>query len=562
MKNQNQKFIERFKLSRFIKKTIQTFFFSAATGILTTLPTYAAENIYITYKSFQFSLKVNSLEKYAQTGEVNSNLGFYLQFVGEEEQKQFRNALTEKANIDGVLLSRLLNTAIGEDILNRLGTIISIPWGVSGRYAIRGSLVTAALNDNLTLLEFLKQFPTDLQINLNQSVRIAEAVESVINASNKMIEEMAILTEKEAKKEPIYNFSRLPDLTRRGEKGFAKETIKVTDSQRKRTFRLLIYKPVKWKEGKTPVIIMSHGLASNPEDFYDIAEQLASYGYFVALPQHRGSDTIQATNLLQGSSRKVFEINEFIDRPKDISFVLDYLEKENEKVYQGRLNLEEVGIFGHSFGGYTALAVAGATIDFDYLEKECDISRPRLNTSLLLQCRALDLPRQEYDFRDDRIKAVIASNPVNSSVFGPEGLNKVSLPVLMLAGSYDPATPAVYEQFRSFPWLNSEDKYLGLVEGQAHIDFATLDPGIQESINSLNVLTLPTPQVVRKYSNSLLVPFFNVYIEENDDFRPYLDAIASYSQYLSEKEEFKVFVVTNKSSSTIETTLSQLGISR
>lgn len=555
--------IKNSKVPTFIKGITQKLLLATITGFLTALPTHAAEKIYITYQSLQLSLRVESLAEYAETGKINADLAFYLRFVPEKDQIEFRKVLTERAQIDPVLLSRLLNTAIGEDILRRLGRVLNIPWGLEGKYAIRGALVQAAFEpEGLTLLGFLQKFPTNLQINVDRSFKVADAIDLAIRSTLVMIDKMSKLTAQEAESQTKVNFAQLPDITQPGKYGVVQETIRVTDSKRNRTFRLLIYKPQTWKNGKTPVIVFSHGLASRPEDFDNGAKQLASYGYLVALPQHIGSDSEQAANLIAGYARQVFELNEFIDRPLDISFVLDYLEKQNESVYQGRLNLKEVGVAGHSFGGYTALAVAGATIDFDYLAKECDLTVPRLNTSLLLQCRALDLPRKEYNFRDERVTAVIAANPVNYSIFGPRGLGKISIPIFMLAGTDDPAAPAIFEQFSSFPWFNSQDKYLGLVEGQAHVDFSKLDPGVKQTVNSLNVFTLATPQLLHKYNRALITSFFNVYVDKDENYRPYIDNIADYSQYLSQGQEFKIFIVSGKSSPAIKKTLTELGINQ
>jgi predicted dienelactone hydrolase len=47
-----------------------------------------------------------------------------------------------------------------------------------------------------------------------------------------------------------------------------------------------------------------------------LAQQIASYGFVVALPQHPGSDFQQAQALLNGLSREVFDINEFWRWPR------------------------------------------------------------------------------------------------------------------------------------------------------------------------------------------------------------------------------------------------------
>ena len=278
---------------------------------------------------------------------------------------------------------------------------------------------------------------------------------------------------------------------------------------------------------------MSHGLGSRPENFVQRAEQLASYGYVVALPQHPGSDHQYIEDLKEGYRRRVFELNEFIDRPLDVSYLLDELEKLNQSQFNQRLNLDNVGMFGHSFGGYTALTLAGATIDFENLEKSCNRKVWSPNVSLLLQCQALDLPRQEYNLRDERIKSVVAVNTVASSIFGQEGLNKVQIPVVFASGTRDPATPAALEQLRPFVWASSQNKYWIVVEGQAHVDTSQLDASSMALFDAIPDLDLPDQSIFDRYGNSLLVAFFENYPLNNPEFSPYFSS--SYTEYLSEQ---------------------------
>ncbi len=544
-----------------IKKFTKNLLLATIGTILTTIPVHAADKIFFTYRSLKFTLKVESLEKYAKTGVVEKDLAFYLQFVSEKEREEFKTALTKPIEIDPVLLSRLLNTNMGEDLLRRLGTIMGIPWNINGNYAIRGALVQSAFTpEGLTLLGFFQKYPTDLQLDVYRSLAVAQRAEKAIFASEQMVKEMDRLVTQEVGKLQSPDFSKLPDITANGSYEVEQKIITLTDQKRNRTFDLFIYQPKNLPSGKIPVVVMSHGLASRPQDYDNGAKHLASYGYVVALPQHIGSDIVQAENLLKGYTRVVFQVNEFIDRPLDLSFTIDYLETQNQSVYQNRLNLKEVGVAGHSFGGYTALAVAGATIDFKYLESECKLGGDRFNMSLLLQCVALKLPREDYNFRDERVTSAFVVNPVNRSIFGKEGLSKVKIPVLMIGGSYDPAAPPIYEQFRSFPWLGSENKYLALAEGQAHVNFSKLDPGIQSSIESIASLPFPSSQVLARYGNGLLTSFFGTYTEKNETYLPFIQNLPAYSEFLSVNQEFKLFVVTSKSASEIDKALTNLSI--
>jgi predicted dienelactone hydrolase len=516
----------------------------------------AAEKIYFTYGSLNWSLRVSSLRTFATTGKVNQDLKFYLKLVDKKQQPTFQKALIQKADISPILLSRFFNSSVGEKILDRFGRTIGIPGGVNGKYAIRGALVQAALDpQGLTLLNFLEKFPTEIQVDLNRGLAVAEEVEEFLSATESIESELGKISTQQIATQPYRDFSRFPDLRQRGNKGIIAEKWQLEDTSRQRKLFALVYKPQTWRDGKTPVVVFSHGLASKPEDFGQIGEHLASYGYVVVMPQHPGSDYIQIQDLIAGYKRQVFEFQEFIDRPKDISFIIDELTRRNQTEFGGRLNLESVGVAGHSFGGYTALAVGGATIDWDNLQQECDRNIWRINLSLLLQCQALELPRTQYNFKDARVGAIFAINPANSAIFGQKGLSQISLPVMLGSGSYDPATPIVYEQTNSFLWLTTPDKYLGLLEGQAHVDVSKLDPGIQEIIDSVPGLTLPDAELLADYTNALFIAFFEVYTAKSDRYRPYLEA--RYARFISQKP-FRLLTIDGSSSQKLSEVLKKI----
>ncbi|WP_413162887.1 alpha/beta hydrolase [Capilliphycus salinus ALCB114379] len=508
------------------------------------LPVKAAEEIDFVFATARLSVPVSSLQTFAETGKIDKNLRAYFNLAGatDEEKAKFQEALMKPVDVDAVQLSRFLNTAIGEDILNNLGRYISIQGGGNGRAVLKIALIKSASQpQGLTVLNFLDNLPTNIQINLDQILRLRKTVKLVIDGTRILNEEVARLS-REATLLDETNFSDLPDLRQPGPYGVDEpQRILLNDTRRDREFYVDLYKPEIWRSGKTPVVIISHGLASRPADFGKRARHLASYGYFVAVPQHPGSDLRHALDLLAGRSQEVFDVQEFINRPKDISYVLDWLERLNRRGFQGRLELDRVGIYGHSFGGYTALAVAGAEIDLQNLRQECRSEFGFLNTSLLLQCRALSLPNLPTNFRDPRIQAVIAANPVNRSIFGEKGLANVEIPVLLGSGLYDPATPAIFEQASSFIWLQSPEKYLVVIEGQAHVDFSQLDAGITEAINSIEKLTLPSPELIDSYANSGIVAFFEVYISEDPDFKPYLSS--AYFDYLSQRQVFNSYLI-------------------
>ncbi|WP_107667382.1 alpha/beta hydrolase [Cyanothece sp. BG0011] len=530
-------FIASFKCV--FNKKVKYFTLATLAASLVVLPVYAQSRLtrlVFIYPPLNLSLGIDSLELFAKEGLVNNELAFYMNLAGvnEAQKEAFRQALLKKADLDPVEVSRFFNTPMGEELLTRVGKLFSIQGGRNGKYAMRGAMVQAAFDEKegLTLLNFLRHLAVNMQFNLLEVFEAASLLERLGEGTNAIVAEMKVLSSQQAQLETVPDFSTLGDIRQQGSYGVAPtRQLRLFDESRQREFNLLLVQPQRWREGKTPVVILSHGLASRPEDFEQRAKQLASYGFVVALPQHPGSDFNQLQAMLQGFSREVFKVNEFIDRPKDVSYVIDELERRNSREFGGRLDLNNVGVMGHSFGGYNALAVAGASLNFATLEETCnqDIWGP--NLSLLLQCRALELPRKDYNFRDERVTSVLVINPVTSAVFGAEGLSNVTIPVMLGAGSSDPATPAAIEQLKAFVWINTDDKYFVLVEGQAHVNFSQLDGQMQAVLDSLPDLKLPKQQILDTYGNALLVAFAEVHTAKNEKYRSFLTA--SYGNYIS-----------------------------
>ena len=83
----------------------------------------------------------------------------------------------------------------------------------------------------------------------------------------------------------------------------------------------------------------------NPEHYLPLAEHLASRGFVVLGPEHAEVDW--AADILQTTA----------DRPLAISATIDLAE---DGALDGIIDTDRVAVVGHSWGGYTAFAVAGA----------------------------------------------------------------------------------------------------------------------------------------------------------------------------------------------------------
>lgn len=499
------------------------------TPVFIARPAIAADRIYFSYGALERSISVNSLETYARNGKIDRDLADYTQYADAQQLAQLRTVLLARIPLSPVAVSQFLYTSQGEAVLNRLGQVIQTEARQPGFYALRAALILGADQpEGLTLLNVLRKFPTrSVRIDVSRSLEFARILETLVTQTQKTIAAVERQATTESTNDPQVDFTQLPDLRKRGRLTWEKQVAVLTDRSRNRTFPVDLYIPQARQpqaRQRYPVIVISHGLGSDRSTFAYLAEHLASYGFMVAVPEHPGSNATQLIALLSGKANEVAEPTEFIDRPLDVKYLLDYLTSaQADPMFQGRLNLEQVGVIGQSFGAYTALALAGAPIDFQHLQKSC-IDDETFNISLLLQCRALELTPPRSSLYDPRVKAVIAVNPPISGILGQESLSQIKIPVLIGASSADTVAPALSEQIQPFTWLTTPDKYFALIEGATHFStLADAPPGSTPVALPSQVIG-PSPMLARRYLAALSVAFSETYVANRLEYRPYLSA--------------------------------------
>ncbi|GAX46084.1 putative dienelactone hydrolase [Tolypothrix sp. NIES-4075] len=499
---------------------------------LTAYPAFGAERLKFNYGLLERSIPISSLETYATTGKVDNDLAGYSHYVDKKQLTQLRKVLLTPIPLNQVEVSQFLYTPIGERLLEKLGKVIQTESHLSGFYAIRAALILSAADQkNFTLLNVLRQFPASaISINLDQSLAIAESLQNLVNQTQNAV---ALINQQSQQKVTTASTLKtvpLMDLGKTGSFRFSKQTITLNDLSRQRRFPADIYLPT--TQTPCPIIVISHGLGSDRTSFAYLAEHLASYGFVVAVPEHPGSNSKQIQALLAGTADTITNPRELIDRPLDIKFLLDELTRlsQSDSTFKGRLNLQEIGVVGQSFGGYTALALAGVKINFQQVKADCPALKDTLNVSLLLQCLALKLPKTQYNLSDQRIKAAIAINPVDSSIFGQASLSQIKIPVMIVSGSADTVAPALAEQIQPFTWLTTPNKYLVIINGGTH--FSTIAESPNATVPVPSQVIGSSPALARRYVKALSVPFFETYIAEQSNYLPYLstDYINTISQ--------------------------------
>lgn len=121
----------------------------------------AAERIVLKYKIFETSIPVAELAELAETGEVSPTLDRYLA-LAQQEPRRVRRALTHPIEVDPLLLDRVLNSRMGEAILDQVGETIYPPSQMADQQAMRSALVMSAQDDDrLNLIEVMQNYPTE-----------------------------------------------------------------------------------------------------------------------------------------------------------------------------------------------------------------------------------------------------------------------------------------------------------------------------------------------------------------------------------------------------------------
>ena len=506
----------------------------------------AAENLKLNYGVLGFSLSIDSLELYAKEGEINSELNFYTKRLNDRTLTQLRRILQRKINIDPVLLYRLTRSPMVMEIIRNLGEVATTHRGHNGFYAIRGSVTNAAIEHQergVTLIDVLKAFPgEDILVDISKLFELRDELTALVEYREAIREIVIEQAKKEAATGIKNSFLPKKDLRTPGGIDFIEQTIEIDSRiadnnsgvRSREPFRARLYMP-QGLDKPVPVVLLSHGFGSEPRSFNYLSEHLASYGIAAVSVEHIGSDSDYELEILEGAKKRAIAPREFVERPLDIHYVLDELERRNQTdpMLKGRLDLDRVGAIGHSLGGYTTLALAGAEINVDRLQAQCPNKKINLNMSLLMQCRAKDLNPQQQ-LTDPRIDAAIAISPISSGILGQSSLSDIAIPTAILSGSEDIIAPVVQEQVYPFTWLSMPDKYLAMIIPGDHFSGSSLprkkptDPTIIEEFVGKRLAD------GQPYIKAFAVAFIKAHVEQDSEYLSYLTA--SYAQNISSDE--------------------------
>jgi predicted dienelactone hydrolase len=124
-------------------------------------------------------------------------------------------------------------------------------------------------------------------------------------------------------------------------------------------------------DGAFGLIVISHGSGGDGLAHRDLALALASAGYVVAAPTHP-KDNYRDTS-------GVGSAGVWSGRPRQVSRTIDRVLED--PAVGPKIARERIGVVGHSAGGYTALALAGAQPSVDTLVQH-GFDRDAMHTTL------------------------------------------------------------------------------------------------------------------------------------------------------------------------------------
>jgi predicted dienelactone hydrolase len=515
-------------------------------------PSLGAEDIIVAYGFFERTIPIEDLVAFAEGRGLSRQLEAYARLfnLSDEDLAQIQQVLNQPISFDSdtinvnesVAIAQFLYTDQGEALLELLGQVVQTPSRQSGFYALRAGLILAAAEEppGLTVLTFLAKYPTPaLRVDVIRGLAIADQIKNTVGtatAAINWVHTQAALTASEEPESVVLTARQLA----RDAPPYGASRSEVEVSQRRLRANLYLPTPIRnWPPlpAQAPVVVISHGLGDNRYSYDYLGRYLAQQGFVVAVLDHPGSNSDQILSLLTGFSSNLVSDEEFIQRPQDITALLDTLESQlaNNSVWRDRVDFQNVGVVGQSFGGYTALALGGATLQPDALANLCAPQVVPVNPSLLLQCQAVSIPTAP-DLQDDRVQAVLAINPVGSALLGPNGYGNIDVPTLMVAGVADTVAPALPEQIRPFSWLQTPERYLVVIGNATH--FSMIDAEAEDASVALPPGVIgPNPQITQAYLEVLSLGFFKTYLEGDSRYQTILT-----SRYLQDSLATDPFV--------------------
>ncbi len=264
-----------------------------------------------------------------------------------------------------------------------------------------------------------------------------------------------------------------------------------------------------------PLVVFSHGNQGIRQQSVFLTEALAQRGFVVAAPDHVGN-TFFDYDGAQLEAMAVF-------RPLDITAVIDRVVHPSaadpdwlKTIVDGK----HIAVSGHSFGGYTALAVAGAPVDVPAaMLPDCATAT---SDPLCLVIQLVGKP--PWTFADPRVSLVLPlahCGQLDSFGFMLNALADIKVPAVIQAATGDSVCPydsQALPLWKAWP----EPKALISLQGGNHFsysDLCSLPAGLAPQMAQYCVGRKPDLLVAHEAVVRFAVAAANVYLRGLDSER-------------------------------------------
>lgn len=144
----------------------------------------AAEQVVLKYKVLREKISVRELTRLTETGIPSPALAAYLKLAGKEPQ-DIRQPLTQVVKVNPLLLDRVLNSWVGNAVLDQMSQAIHTPSNRANRQALRAAISLSAQRDGeLTLIEVLQNYPAQ-EVEV-EGDRLVEAFRQLSRLSDRL----------------------------------------------------------------------------------------------------------------------------------------------------------------------------------------------------------------------------------------------------------------------------------------------------------------------------------------------------------------------------------------
>ncbi|MEM9117912.1 MAG: alpha/beta fold hydrolase [Cyanobacteria bacterium P01_F01_bin.56] len=490
-----------------------------------TPPSLAVSTINVEFGPLQTRVQVDDLATFAQTGQVLPQLEPYQPFLTPAVRQSLQRHLNVEPTVRDRFLQDLIGTAKGRPFVNLLSQVAPELTPAM----IQTALQTAeASPQGVTAITLLQALPDDT-LNLDGMALVQLLSQLGLSRLEQIALSRVLDQELTEQGGPALASSFEPSVP--GKHVSEHWSVSFRDHERDRVIPIDLY----WSDAsRGPMVVLSHGFGADRYFFNYLAQHLASHGFTVVALEHPGSN-VDALSREEGA---ILPAEEFVERPRDVSFILDRLADLNQHSFflRDRLRMDSITFVGHSLGGYTGLVLAGGKVDPIALTDFCTTLEVGASSPAeWFQCAATEAQLPPESLADARITQLVLMNPVAGQLFGNEGLRPVKLPTLVVTSTSDGIASVSDQQLGPFNQLAGPRSLVAIIGG------THLSVGDPENINPALTQVPFMPEhpasetaPLRTYLNGLVLSFAMQQTRQANRYQPFLSA--EYAAQFSTQE--------------------------